>query len=130
MYKLDRDSYYIKILVEENKENEMYRLVFKPFYVNKEGVKERRNKTKIFFIENEEREVIQQLMENVIDFLYIESKTDELFKYSKLKFNHKAIMLLRSHSTLIGCHSSIIELLSLFTHNGILNKKDIKEEEI
>lgn len=130
MYKLDRDSYYIKILVEENKENETYRIVFKPFYVNKDGVKERRNKTKIFYIESEEREVIQQLMENVIDFLYIESKTDELFKYSKLKFNHKAIMLLRSHSTLIGCHSSIIEILSLFVHNNILNKKDIKEEEI
>lgn len=128
MYNIDRDSYYIKIEVENNKESN--RIVFSSFYVNANGIKEDTEKRKIFYIEKDNNDSVQVIMENVIDLLYEESQKDEIFRYAKLKLNHKSIMLMRSHSTLIGCHSSIVELLSFFIKNGIIEKQDIKEETI
>ncbi len=127
MYKMERDAYYIKIVISK-KENDLYRLSFIPFYVNEAGINEKTFNTKIFYIESEDSEYIQDIMENIIDFLYIESKNDDIFRYSKLKFGHKSIMLLRSHSTLIGCHSAIVELISIFLTNKIMNKKELREE--
>lgn len=128
MYNIDRDSYYIKIEVENNKESN--RIVFSSFYINSKGIKETTEKRKIFYIEKDNSDSVQVIMENVIDLLYEESQKDEIFRYAKLKLGHKSIMLLRSHSTLIGCHSSIVELLSFFIKNGIIEKQDIKEETI
>ena len=128
MYNIDRDSYYIKIEVENNKESN--RIVFSSFYVNSKGIKEDTEKRKIFYIEKDNSDSVQVIMENVIDLLYEESQKDDIFRYAKLKLSHKSIMLLRSHSTLIGCHSSIVEILSFFIKNGSIEKIDIKEETI
>lgn len=129
MYKLARDSYYIQIDVTIMKDGKS-RLEIFPFYINENGIKQRNFTSKYFYIENDSIEKTQTYMENIIDYLYIESQNDDIYRYSKLKFNHKSIMLLLSHSTLIGCHSSIVELLSVFMNNKIIDKSELQEDEM
>lgn len=129
MYKLARDSYYIQIDVTIMKDGKS-RLEIFPFYINVNGIKQRNFTSKYFYIENDSIEKTQTYMENIIDYLYIESQNDDIYRYSKLKFNHKSIMLLLAHSTLIGCHSSIVELLSVFIDNKLINKSELQEDEL
>lgn len=129
MYKLARDSYYIEIDVTIMKDGKS-RLEIFPFYINENGIKQRNFTSKYFYIESDSIERTQICMENIIDYLYIESQNDDIYRYSKLKFNHKSIMLLLAHSTLIGCHSSIVELLSVFMNNKIIDKSELQEAEI
>lgn len=129
MYKLARDSYYIQIDVTIMKDGKS-RLEILPFYINERGIRQRNFTAKYFYIENDTIEKTQTHMENIIDYLYIESQTDDIYRYSKLKFNHKSIMLLLSHSTLVGCHSSMVELLSVFITNKLIDKSELQEAEI